>query len=347
MIDYLIIGSGLAGIAFAETALQNEKSIFVIDIDMQSASKVAAGLYNPVVLKRFTPVWDANEQLKLLESFYSNLEAKLNCQFNFKTPILRKFFSIEEQNNWFVAADTISLSPFLSTQLITKKYQSINSPFDYGKVNQTGYVNVALLIQEYKKYLIKENLFSNETFNHDNIVLLSDGIQYNNIKAKHIIFAEGFGMHFNPFFNDLPLDGAKGELLIIKTLELDLDVVVNTSIFILPLGNYLYKVGATYNWTDKSNTPTPEGKQELLYKLNEILSCNFEVIKHYAGVRPTVKDRKPLIGTHPNHSALHVLNGLGTRGVMLGPTMAKVLFENIEFGKPINPEIDIKRTYKK
>ena len=154
-------------------------------------------------------------------------------------------------------------------------------------------------------------------------------------------------MHFNPFFNDLPLDGAKGELLIIKTLELDLDVVVNTSIFILPLGNYLYKVGATYNWTDKSNTPTPEGKQELLYKLNEILSCNFEVIKHYAGVRPTVKDRKPLIGTHPNHSALHVLNGLGTRGVMLGPTMAKVLFENIEFGKPINPEIDIKRTYKK
>ncbi len=42
-----------------------------------------------------------------------------------------------------------------------------------------------------------------------------------------------------------------------------------------------------------------------------------------AGVRPTVKDRRPLIGTHPMHSQLHVLNGLGTRGVMLGPAMAK------------------------
>jgi len=36
-------------------------------------------------------------------------------------PILRKFFSIEEQNNWFVASDKKNLAPFLSTNLITKK----------------------------------------------------------------------------------------------------------------------------------------------------------------------------------------------------------------------------------
>jgi voltage-gated potassium channel Kch len=30
--DYIIVGSGLAGIAFAETALQNQKSFVVIDI---------------------------------------------------------------------------------------------------------------------------------------------------------------------------------------------------------------------------------------------------------------------------------------------------------------------------
>jgi glycine/D-amino acid oxidase-like deaminating enzyme len=36
------------------------------------------------------------------------------------------------------------------------------------------------------------------------------------------------------------------------------------------------------------------------------------------------------------------LNGLGTRGVMLGPAMAKALYENIEYQVPLNTEIDIK-----
>jgi glycine/D-amino acid oxidase-like deaminating enzyme len=56
-----------------------------------------------------------------------------------------------------------------------------------------------------------------------------------------------------------------------------------------------------------------------------------------------VRDRKPLIGTHFQYNKLHVLNGLGTRGVMLGPSMAKALFENIEFGTALDPYFDIKR----
>jgi glycine oxidase len=69
MIDYLIIGSGLAGIAFAQTALENGKSVLIIDSDVMSSSKVAAGLYNPVILKRFTSVWNAKQQLDELDLF--------------------------------------------------------------------------------------------------------------------------------------------------------------------------------------------------------------------------------------------------------------------------------------
>ena len=48
MVDYLIIGSGLAGISFSEIALHNHKSILVIDNNSQNSSKIAGGLYNPV-----------------------------------------------------------------------------------------------------------------------------------------------------------------------------------------------------------------------------------------------------------------------------------------------------------
>ena len=343
MIDYLIIGSGLAGISFAEVALRNDKSILVLDNNSQNSSKIAGGLYNPVILKRFSEVWQAQEQLAIMNEFYTFLEEKLNCKVDFKSPILRKFFSVEEQNNWFAASDKIALAPFLSTQLISKKYVGIDSPYGYGEVLQTGYVDTALLLNKYREYLKHNNLFQEEAFDYDALKIESDSIHYKNIQAKHIIFAEGFGMHANPYFNQLPLDGTKGELFIIKAPELNLDVIVNTSVFILPLGNDLFKVGATYNWKDKTDLPTEEGKTELVDRIKEIISCDFEIIEHFAGVRPTVKDRRPLVGTHQNYESVHILNGLGTRGVMLGPAMAKALFENIEHQVPLNKEIDINR----
>ena len=183
--------------------------------------------------------------------------------------------------------------------------------------------------------------------NYNEIQFLENGIQYKDIQAKNIIFAEGFGLHANPFFNDLPLDGTKGELLIIKAPNLQLDVVIKSSVFILPIGNDLYKVGATYDWKDKTNNPTEEGKNELVDKLKELISCEFEIVEHFAGVRPTVKDRRPLVGTQPLHSQLHVLNGLGTRGVMLGPYLANQLFQHIENAVPLENEINIERCYKK
>ncbi len=347
MIDYLIVGSGLAGISFSEMALKNNKSIFVLDNNSQNSSKIAGGLYNPVILKRFSEVWKAKEQIDLMTQFYAELESKLNCQFDFKIPILRKFFSIEEQNNWFAASDKESLSPFLSTNLVTQKYSGIESPFNYGKVLHTGYLDTALLLNKYREYLVGQELFLEETFDYNALEVLSDGIRYKNIEAKHIIFAEGFGMHANPYFNQLPLDGTKGELFIIRAPQLDLDVIVNTSVFILPLGNDLFKVGATYNWKDKTDLPTEEGKQELIERIQEIITCNFQIVEHFAGVRPTVKDRRPLVGTHLDYSSIHLLNGLGTRGVMLGPAMAKALFDFIEYQIPLNAEIDIKRYYNK
>ena len=347
MIDYLIVGSGLAGISFAELAMQNQKTILVIDNQSQSSSLIAGGLYNPVILKRFSEVWHAQQQLKIVDLFYQKLESKLKIKVDFKIPILRKFFSVEEQNNWFAASDNKMLSPFLSLDLVKTKYPGINSPYDYGEVLQTGYVDTKLLLEAYRKYLSDNKLLLQETFDYQSIQFHDDFIEYKQIKAKQIIFAEGFGLHANPYFNYLPLDGTKGELFIIKAPELNLNVIINTSVFIIPLGNDLFKVGATYNWQDKTGLPSEEGKLELLARINEILDCEFEIIDHFAGVRPTVRDRKPLVGTHPKFPRLHILNGLGTRGVMLGPSMAIELFDSIENQKPLDKAIDIQRYEKK
>jgi len=343
MTDYIIVGSGLAGIAFAETLLQHNKSFIVFENKSQNSSSIAGGLYNPVILKRFSEVWNAKQQLEMANKFYAVIEKKLSHKFDYKIPIYRKFFSIEEQNNWFAASDKPNLAPFLSTTIVHKKYNGIDAPFGYGEVLETGYVDTIALLTHYHNYLKSLNLLVSTTFDYTALQTFESHVEYQNIKAKHIVFAEGYGMHSNPFFNQLPLDGTKGELFIIRAADLDLDVIINTSVFILPLGDNLFKVGATYNWEDKTNEPTTEGKQELVDRIKEILNCDFEIIEHFAGVRPTVKDRRPLLGTHPQNANIHILNGLGTRGVMLAPTLAKDLYDFIEKGKPLDKTIDIKR----
>jgi glycine oxidase len=347
MIDYIIVGNGLAGVCFAEIALQNNKSIYVFDDNSQPSSKVAGGLYNPVVLKRFSEVWKAKEQLEIAFPLYKSIEKKLNFTFDYKIPIYRKLASIEEQNNWFQAADKPNLSVFLSSNLIKENLKNIKSSYGFGEVLETGYLDIASLIEYYSKFLIQNDLYTSERFEYDQIIFKEDYVEYKNITAKHIIFAEGFGLHSNPFFDNLPLDGTKGELLIVKASDLDLKVVVKSNIFVLPLGNDLYKVGATYDWKDKTNQPTEEGKSELIENLKDLISCEFEIVKHFAGVRPTVKDRRPLVGTHYKHKNIHVLNGLGTRGVMLGPYLSFQLFKNLEENIPLENEINIQRIYKK
>ena len=343
MRDYIIVGLGLAGISFCEVLENNNKSFVVFDDASQQSSTVAGGLYNPVILKRFTEVWKAKEQLNLAIPFYNKIENKLSVSLDHKVPVYRRFASVEEQNMWFEAADKPSLQEFLFTKLIKNTNQYIDAEFSYGKVLQTGRIDTSKLQLEYKKYLIDTDRFITDRFQYNAIQFEKEHIIYKGVKAINLIFAEGFGVKSNPFFDYLPLNGTKGELLTIKAPKLKIDFVLKSSVFIIPLGNDFYRVGATYKWKDKTNMPTHEAKQELLSKLNTFLKCDYEVINHVAGIRPTVVDRRPLIGRHPLHDNIYVLNGFGSRGVMIAPYVSNQLFNFVENNIPIEKQIDIKR----
>jgi glycine/D-amino acid oxidase-like deaminating enzyme len=342
MLDYIIIGCGLAGIAFAEQLEKNKCSFVVIADNSQNSSVIAAGLYNPVVLKRFTAVWNAQLQLDLVSQYYRLIEEKLKIKLDYKNRLFRKFTSIEEQNDWFLAADKTSLSDFLSIELIHFVNHHIPNEFKFGEVLQSGYLDTELLVKSYKQYLQNKNKLIAEAFDYDQLSF-EDNIKYKQFNAKHIVFAEGFGIQYNPYFKNIPLDGTKGELLIIKATDLKCQEIVKSAVFLIPLGNDLYKVGATYNREDKTNIPTKEAKAELISELNKLITSPYEIVKHNAGIRPTVRDRRPLLGTHPKYKNVHILNGLGTRGVMLAPAMAINLYNYIENKIPLDPTINLIR----
>ena len=342
-VDYIIVGIGIAGISFCEQLRANGKTFVVFDNASQQSSTVAGGLYNHVVLKRFTSVWKSSEQLDIALPLYANIEQRLNVKLDYRIPVYRKFASLEEQNDWFAASDKPLLSKYLSPKIIKNDNDAIDASFGFGEVLETGKVDVKTMIEAYKTDLLKDKLLFETQFNYDNLQILNEAVNYQNINAKLIIFAEGSGVRQNPYFNYLPLVPAKGELLTIHAPELKIDYVLKAGVFLIPLGDDLYIVGATYEWKDLSHETTKKAKEALLDKLKKLINCSFEVVDQVAGIRPTVKDRRPLVGKHQEHKNLFVLNGLGTRGVMIGPYVAKQLYNFIEHKEPLEKEIDIHR----
>ena len=304
---------------------------------------MASGLYNPVILKRFTGVWKAKEQLDIAMPMYECLENRLGIKLDHKISIKRLFNSIQEQNNWFLAADKPNLSKFLSHKIITNDNTSIKADFGFGAVRHTGRIDTSLLVKAYRKELVEKGLFCDESFNYNLLDHQQDHLNYNNIKTKHIVFAEGFGLKKNPYFNHLPLNGTKGESIIIFAPDLKIDYVLKSSVFLIPIGNDCYLVGATYEWEDKSNAITSKAESELISKLTKFINCDFDIVNQVAGIRPTVQDRRPLVGRHKIYENMYVLNGLGTRGVMIAPYVAQQLFDFIERKTVLNSEINSNR----
>lgn len=342
-IDYIIVGLGLAGLAFAEQLLHANKSFIVFEDDSQTSSLVAGGVYNPLILKRFTPVWNAKEQLEISLPFYEKLERKFNQKFDEQFLTKKVFKSIEEQNNWFSALDKPNLTAYLDPNLDTKKYDGVIGNLGFGNVKETGRIDTKKLVEAYRDFLQKDDKIRFEKFDYSQIVFQESTINYKEFTSDKIVFCEGFGMKHNPFFNYLPLNEAKGELITIYAPELNIDFLLKSTLFVLPLGNHLYKVGATFNWKDKTSTPSEEGKNELIEKLQKVLTIPYEIVDQTAGIRPTVKDRRPLVGVHSKYKQLAILNGLGTRGVMIAPTVAKQLYQHLEFQQKLDTEIDINR----
>ena len=343
MYDYIIVGFGVAGFSFAQQLEENKKNFVVFDNNSQQSTRIAGGMFNPIILKRFTPAWQAAEMLPYALLQFQKAEIKYQEKFIHYIDIYRKLTSIQEQNDWMVAMDKPVMRDFMYS-ISNKNIDGVEAPFGFGMLKGTGIVNVPKVLDLAIANLQKYNKLIQQAFDYNALQILDTHIEYKDIKAKKIVFTEGFGLKNNPFFNHLPLQGTKGEMLMVET-ETPIPHIVKSAVFLAPNveNDKQFYVGATYNWEDKTNEPTSEAREHLEMKLQKLYSKSYKVVLQKAGVRPTVKDRRPLVGVHNQYKNVAVLNGMGTRGVILAPTTAKQLFNFMEFDMPLSKEINIER----
>lgn len=343
MKDLCIVGFGLAGFSLARHAELANLSFDIISDSSQLSSRVAGGILNPVAVKPMKPVWNVEYFLNYAKSYYITLGHLFDKQIYQDIPLQVFIHNIEQENNWYEAYDKPRLKFFLNPKLKHDKTLIFKTD-KFGMIN-AGLVNLSLLFSAAREYYTEKANWVQGSFLYNNILFKRECINYNSQDYKHIVFCEGFGVTENPYFKDLGIYGNKGDYLIIKSKELKQENIVKARYFLIPLGGDLYKFGATYQRQPLNHLPSNVAKVQMIEGLNKMINVPYKILDQVCGIRPTTKDRKPILGTHKTHKRLHILNGFGSRGVMTSPLLGKNLLSHIFDGTPLDKEISIQRIY--
>jgi glycine/D-amino acid oxidase-like deaminating enzyme len=133
-------------------------------------------------------------------------------------------------------------------------------------------------------------------------------------------------------FQNIRIIPNKGHVLSIKTDQAIPRNIVHYGNFAIPVDDHRLRVGSSYEWEKSDTTVDDNIVDELTRKLKEHLPIAFHVESVQVGLRPTVIDRNPIIGTLPKQPQYGIFNGLGTKGVLQAPLMAHYLIEHLTMG---------------
>ena len=321
-VDVIVVGQGIAGTLLAHDLIEARQSVAIIDVNLKaSATRVAAGLINPIGMKRCIPSHNAHQYFPKAIERYREIEQKLNTNFLELKSILRLFANQKVKHDWQIKFSNTNMDRYISRFFESNTHPFLNDNDGSAEVYPSAHIDLPTFLYKSREYFKSECMLLEERFDFSQFD--PNKGTYKSLQSDRVIFCEGFRVKDNPYFKSLPLSPTKGEVMMIHIPSLEyFDKIISKGVYILPLGNHLYVVGATYNHTDLTDELTNEGQSSLRDKISDILSVKYEVISSFAGVRPTVKDRKPLIGLHPNYDKIGVFNGLGTRGALQGPSLS-------------------------
>jgi glycine/D-amino acid oxidase-like deaminating enzyme len=348
--DYLLIGHGIAGAILARELRGRGQRVLVYDEPRpDAASRVAAGLMNPVAGKRFALTWRAHETLPTAVAYYQALNAELGEDFFQASPILKVFGSVQEQAQMLARAAEDPWQGFVERiETAPIERPGLLAPHGGAWLRGGGHVRVEPLLAALASQGRAEGWLREETFSWEALVADGAGVAYapGRLRARHVVCCAGAAALASPYFGWLPLTPNQGVVVDVVAPGLSAAQVLNRGAYVVPTpvaGQF--RVGATYRWSPFAEEPGHDDQRELAERLASLTPLPFEVLGERRGVRPAVRDRRPLLGRHPALPWLSLFGGFGSKGVSLAPRLATLLADYLSGSGELWPDVTLARYY--
>lgn len=324
--QWTIVGQGLAGTCLAWELWQRGADFRLLDREKGGASRVAAGLVNPVTGRNFEPSARIAEFLPEAMAFYRVVEKLIQRKVWHPMPVLRLAASEKEWQKIQAKCAQPDVARWVSA----------------GPRPEDGWLGAIELSGGGR---LDTRVFldgSREFFQTRGFYQKSDASQGQD-DCRTIWCAGAAGLMSG---NYGPHRCAKGEILSIETRGWDESRIrVGAGGWLVPLGMGKFKAGSTYEWEQLDETPTGAGRKRVLEIIHRLGGGDFRVVAHEAGVRPILRRSEPLIG--PTDGGGWMFNGLGSKGSLYAPGMARRLATWLLDGSAPESEVDYREFRKK
>ncbi len=344
-IDFLIVGQGLAGSLLGWELSQRGCRIVVVDNGLENASQVAAGLINPVTGLRIAKTPDIDTLLPAAKRYYAALENRFRQTFLIEKPMLRLLRTEKERRS----AERRLLEPGYRDYLagIEAPPPAFYDCLGALRQKQTGYLLTVPLLTALRQYFSERDSYLETALDYREI-RFAPRLRWRNLRPACIVFCEGHrGIH-NPWFDWLPFQPVKGEILTGRYQGKALSEILNYGYWFIPLPDRLFKTGATFDRERLDGEITAQAKTSLLTELKCVCpSLRTEVVRQQAGIRAATQDRQPFVGRHPGRPELAVFNGFGAKGSLSIPQYCRLFADTLLHRLPLPARIDIKRHHER
>lgn len=326
----LIVGQGLAGSILAIQLSRRKIPFLLLDKPGYTVSSgVAAGMMNPIVFRYLTLGWRSVNLFNQAIGFYRDFEAESTRNLLHQVDVAR-ILGEGERIQWEKKSQLPGFGNWIDLNFSGKDLMPpVEAPHGFGLLRNLAWLDVEGFLHTVREKLYHDNSLIEGFFSHDKLRCTVSGFEYEQQQFDQLVFCEGHRAIDNPWFKELPFRPVKGELLRLFIPKLRTGFVLSKDVFLLPIGDGMFKLGATFDWNDLSNEPTMSGKRYLLDKLQTFYKGEVKVVDHQAGIRPAMADRRPVAGEHPVIKGMYIFNGLGAKGVMLAPAIGSFLADKL------------------
>lgn len=292
----IVVGQGLAGtLAGLEAEARGVDFVVVDEGSGHTATRAAAGLFNPLTGPRFSPGdhWD------LLVPHYRDLEQRLGVALVHLLPLVRP---LGAGSGAKVGVDAFPRrGPGWSARVETLQGEP------RVVIEGGGWVDLPALLDASRARWSSQGRMEDRRFDP------AEG------HGKRVLWCPGASLAGPPWASaDELWQPVRGDVLTVRIPGLDRDYGEVGTRFLLPLGGDLFRWGATHESDVDDMGLRPAARALLEDELRSRVG-DFEVVDHRWGVRPSSRSHRPLVLGHPDEPGWTLFDGLGGRGVALGP----------------------------
>jgi len=359
--DFVVIGSGLSGLNSVLAIAKELPKTSIILIEPHSvttgASSAPMGLLNPSTSRSPNIIEDAESLLDQAIANYGELRNEENELILAKKGIFKAVPLGEDAPKWkqkyHKTAWPDGWSEWVEAKDVEHKLEMHKEAAPNGGIliHESWVVPMAKL----RSALIKKCKALTSHFIEkpiEKIDVTKKEIYLKNISIKYdnILLANGYDIFIDTYFSSwLTAHPIKGQMLTITTSALpSFKIAITNSGYLGQLSESKYAVGSTYEHHFSHLKPDDDGRDRLIKKSQHLLGYelpekNIDSFNQWTAVRVASKDRKPLIGKHPEIEGLYLINGMASKGLIYAPTAAKHLVAYILGDKKALKNWDLQR----